>query len=61
MSRQITSEKSDSTTLYYFLLSEKVLGLIECKARLFDIAYGFYQSGPEGRKVQGKKNIKINR
>lgn len=42
------------------LLSEKVLALIECKARLFDICYGYDQSGPEGRKKQGKKTIKIN-
>ena len=40
--------------------NEKVLALAECKAKLFDIAYGFEQSGPEGRALHGKKKIKIN-
>jgi len=40
--------------------NDSVIGLAECKARLFDIAYGYYQSGPEGRILTGKKKIKIN-
>ena len=42
------------------LSCDNVIALAECKARLFDIAYGYYQSGPEGRMQKGKKKVKIN-